>query len=317
MTSGGDAPGMNAAIRSVVRTALAHDVEVVSVHGGFEGLIDGHFSPMDAQSVSNIIHRGGTIIKTSRSDRFKLPQWRKKANDQLQKSGIEGLVIIGGNGSFAGAHAFCSEYTLPVIGVPKTIDNDVSGSDYTIGFDTACNTALEAIDKIRDTADAHNRLFFVEVMGRDAGHIALHCGISAGAEAIVIPEDAESTAELITDLEKGWKWNKSSLIVVVAEGAVKGGVMSLAEEVGKRFKNFEIRTTVLGHIQRGGNPSCFDRTLASLLGNEAVKLIMQGKTGLVTGLSNNKLTYTPFLKAANGNKKINKRLINIIKELSA
>lgn len=317
MTSGGDAPGMNAAIRAVVRTAMTHGINVVSVNGGFEGLIDGHFSSMDAQSVGNIIQRGGTIIKTSRSERFKLAEWRKKAHNELKSAGIEGLVIIGGNGSFAGAHAFCSEYAFPFIGIPKTIDNDVYGCDYTIGFDTACNTALEAIDKIRDTADAHNRLFFVEVMGRDAGYIALHCGISAGAEAIVIPEDTESVGDLIADLEKGWKRNKSSLIVVVAEGAVKGGVMALAAEVESRFKHFEIRTSVLGHIQRGGNPSCFDRTLASLLGNEAVKLIMQGKTDLVAGLSNNKLTYTPFLRAASSKKKINKRLINIIKELSS
>ncbi|PBQ30514.1 6-phosphofructokinase [Sphingobacteriaceae bacterium] len=317
MTSGGDAPGMNAAIRSVLRTALAHDLEVWSVHGGFEGLIDGNFSEMDSFSVSNIIQRGGTIIKTSRSERFKTQEGRKAAYYQLTKSGIDGLVIIGGNGSFAGAHAFCSEFPIPVIGVPKTIDNDVYGCDYTIGFDTACNTALEAIDKIRDTADAHNRLFFVEVMGRDAGHIALQCGLAAGAEAILIPEDKNSISDLTACLEKGWKRNKSSLIVVVAEGAVKGGVMALAAELEDRFKHYEIRTAVLGHIQRGGNPSCFDRTLASLLGNEAVKEMMQGKTGFVVGVSNNRLMYTPFLKAATGRKKINKRFVNIIKELSS
>jgi len=317
MTSGGDAPGMNAAIRSVLRTALAHDLEVMSVHGGFEGLIDGNFSTMDSFTVSNIIQRGGTIIKTSRSERFKTTEGRKTAYDQLKKTGIEGLVIIGGNGTFAGAHAFCSEFHIPVVGIPKTIDNDVYGCDYTIGFDTACNTALEAIDKIRDTADAHNRLFFVEVMGRDAGYIALHCGISAGAEAILIPEDKDSIAGLIACLERGWKRKKSSLIVIVAEGAVKGGILNLAAEVEKKFKHYEIRTTVLGHIQRGGNPSCFDRTLASLLGNEAVKVIMQGRTGLVIGMRNNRLSYTPFLKAAMGRKKINKRFENIIKELSA
>lgn len=317
MTSGGDAPGMNAAMRAVVRTAKNNNLKVLAINGGYEGMINGDFQEMDAGSVSNIIQRGGTILKTSRSERFKEKKWRTIAFQQLKKEKIEGVIIIGGNGSFAGADIFTSEFTIPFIGVPKTIDNDVYGTDYAIGFDTAINTSLEAIDKIRDTANSHHRLFFVEVMGRDAGFIALHCGISAGAEAILIPEIKNNMDDLIAKLEKGWQRKKSSLIVVVAEGAVKESVTEIAEIVKKKFNHYETKICILGHIQRGGAPSCFDRLLASQLGNEAVKILLDGKQNVVVGLKNNVLNYTPFKKASSGKHKIDKKLIDIANELSS
>lgn len=317
MTSGGDAPGMNAAMRAVVRTAKNNNLKVLAINGGYEGMINGDFQEMDAGSVSNIIQRGGTILKTSRSERFKEKKWRTIAFQQLKKEKIEGVIIIGGNGSFAGADVFTSEFTIPFIGVPKTIDNDVYGTDYAIGFDTAINTSLEAIDKIRDTANSHHRLFFVEVMGRDAGFIALHCGISAGAEAILIPEIKNNMDDLIAKLEKGWQRKKSSLIVVVAEGAVKESVIEIAEIVKKKFNHYETKICILGHIQRGGAPSCFDRLLASQLGNEAVKILLDGKRNLVVGLKNNVLNYTSFKKASSGKHKIDKKLIDIANELSS
>lgn len=317
MTSGGDAPGMNAAMRAVVRTAKNNNLKVLAINGGYEGMINGDFQEMDAGSVSNIIQRGGTILKTSRSERFKEKKWRTIAFQQLKKEKIEGVIIIGGNGSFAGADVFTSEFTIPFIGVPKTIDNDVYGTDYAIGFDTAINTSLEAIDKIRDTANSHHRLFFVEVMGRDAGFIALHCGISAGAEAILIPEIKNNMDDLIAKLEKGWQRKKSSLIVVVAEGAVKESVIEIAEIVKKKFNHYETKICILGHIQRGGAPSCFDRLLASQLGNEAVKILLDGKRNVVVGLKNNVLNYTSFKKASSGKHKIDKKLIDIANELSS
>lgn len=317
MTSGGDAPGMNAAMRAVVRTAKNNNLKVLAINGGYEGMINGDFQEMDAGSVSNIIQRGGTILKTSRSERFKEKKWRTIAFQQLKKEKIEGVIIIGGNGSFAGADVFTSEFTIPFIGVPKTIDNDVYGTDYAIGFDTAINTSLEAIDKIRDTANSHHRLFFVEVMGRDAGFIALHCGISAGAEAILIPEIKNNMDDLIAKLEKGWQRKKSSLIVVVAEGAVKESVTEIAEIVKKKFNHYETKICILGHIQRGGAPSCFDRLLASQLGNEAVKILLNGKRNVVVGLKNNTLNYTDFKKASSGKHKIDKKLIDIANELSS
>lgn len=317
ITSGGDAPGMNAAIRAVVRTAINNNIKILAVNGGYEGMIDGDFKEIDAGSVSNIIHRGGTIIKTSRSERFKQRKWRSIAYQKLKKANIDGVIVIGGNGSFAGADIFTSEFDIPFIGVPKTIDNDVYGTDNAIGFDTALNTALEAIDKIRDTANSHHRLFFVEVMGRDLGFIALHCGISAGAEAILIPESKNNINDLISKLEKGWKRNKSSLIVIVAEGAVKGGVAVIAEAVKKKFDRYDIRISVLGHIQRGGNPSCFDRLLASRLGNEAVRSLLKGRQNVVIGQKNNIMSFTPFKQASNIKHKIDLKLLNMAYELSA
>lgn len=316
ITSGGDAPGMNAAIRSVVRTAINRKLKVLAVNGGYEGMIEGSFIEMDAGSVSGIIHRGGTIIKTSRSERFKEKEWREKAFQQLKKEKIDGVVIIGGNGSFAGAEVFTTEYNIPFIGIPKTIDNDIYGTDYAIGFDTAINTALEAIDKIRDTANSHQRLFFVEVMGRDLGFIALHCGIACGAEAILVPESKTNINDLIARLEKGWKRKKESLIVVVAEGAVKGGVMEIVDKVKENFDHYDIRVSVLGHVQRGGNPSCFDRLLASRFGNEAVMALLEGKQNIVVGLKDNKTNYISFGRASSGKHGINHKLIGLANELS-
>jgi 6-phosphofructokinase 1 len=316
MTSGGDAPGMNAAIRAVVRTAINKGLKVLAINGGYEGMIEGDFIEMDAGSVSNIIQRGGTIIKTSRSERFREKKWREVAFKQLKKEKIDGVIIIGGNGSLAGADTFTSEFNIPFIGVPKTIDNDVYGTDYAIGFDTATNTALDALDKIRDTANSHHRLFFVEVMGRDLGFIALHCAISAGAEAILVPECKTNMNDLLTKLEKGWKRHKSSMIVVVAEGAVKGGIMEIADKVKEKFNHFDIRVSILGHIQRGGNPSCFDRLLASRLGNEVVKTLLKDKQNIMVGLKNNRMTYTSFKEAATRKHIIDKNLMKMADELS-
>jgi 6-phosphofructokinase 1 len=316
MTSGGDAPGMNAAIRAVVRTAINAGLRVLAISGGYEGMIEGDFKEMDAGSVSNIIHKGGTIIKTSRSARFLEKKWRQIAFKQLKKAKIDAVIIIGGNGSLSGANAFTAEFNIPFIGVPKTIDNDIVGTDLAIGFDTATNTALDAIDKIRDTANSHHRLFFVEVMGRDLGFIALYSGIAAGAEAILVPECKTNMDDLFSRLEQGWKRCKSSMIVVVAEGAVEGGVMEIANKVKAKFDHYEIRVTILGYIQRGGNPSCVDRVLASRLGNEAVKILLEGKQNVMVGLKNNRMSYTSFSKASSGKNKINTSLLDIANELS-
>ena len=316
IVSGGDAPGINAAIRAVVRTAFQNNLKVIAVDGGYDGAIEGNFTSMDVHSVSGIIHRGGTIIKTTRSEKFKSKKWRKVAYRQLQRANIDGVILIGGNGSFAGANVFTSEFDMPFIGIPKTIDNDVYGTDFSIGFDTATNTALDAIDRIRDTADSHHRLFFLEVMGRDLGFIALHCGIGAGAEAILVPEIKTNVDDLIAKLEMGWKRNKSSLIVVIAEGAVKGGVIKVAEKVKARFGHYDIRISTLGHIQRGGNPSCSDRVLASRLGYQAVKAYIYGEKNVIVGIKNNKLIYTPFAKSFSGKQVINKDLLLMADELS-
>lgn len=317
MTSGGDAPGMNAAIRAVVRTAINNDLQVLAINGGYDGMMSGDFQEMNAGSVSNIMQRGGTIIKTSRSERFMEKKGRAIAYAQLKKAKINAVIVIGGNGSFAGADVFTSEFDIPFIGIPKTIDNDVYGTDYSIGFDTACNTALEAIDKIRDTANSHHRLFFVEVMGRDMGFIALHCGIACGAEVILVPEKKTNMRDLVAKLKAGWKRNKSSLIVVVAEGAIEGGIMALVDYIKIKFTQYEIRASILGHIQRGGNPSCFDRVLASRLGHEAVKMLLQGERNVIVGLKNDRLIYTSFKIASTRKHKINKTLIDVANELSA
>ncbi len=317
MTSGGDAPGMNAAIRAVVRTAINNDLKVLAINGGYDGMMSGDFQEMNAGSVSNIIQKGGTIIKTSRSERFMTKEGRAIAYAQLKKAKINAVIIIGGNGSFAGADVFTSEFDIPFIGIPKTIDNDVYGTDHSIGFDTACNTALEAIDKIRDTANSHHRLFFVEVMGRDMGFIALHCGIACGAEVILVPEKKTNMRDLVAKLKAGWRRNKSSLIVVVAEGAVEGGIMALVDYIKIKFTQYEIRTSILGYIQRGGNPSCFDRILASRLGHEAVQMFLEGEQNVIVGLKNDKHIYTSFKIASTRKHKINKRLIDVAKELSA
>ncbi|MEM6804842.1 MAG: 6-phosphofructokinase, partial [Bacteroidota bacterium] len=267
-TSGGDAPGMNACVRAVVRTCIYHGIEVWGIRRGYEGMIESDFVKMDASSVSNIIQRGGTILKSSRSDRFRTVEGRKKAFKNLKKAGIEGMVAIGGDGTFAGARAFSSEHPIPIVGAPGTIDNDLYGTDFTIGYDTALNTAMEGIDKIRDTADSHSRIFFVEVMGRDAGFIALNSGIAAAAEAVLIPEEETIIEDIIKKLEQGRQ--KDSNIIVVAEGDDAGGAFEVAKKVEEKY-DYQTRVVVLGHIQRGGSPTCADRVLASRMGMAAVE----------------------------------------------
>ncbi len=311
-TSGGDSPGMNAAIRSVVRTCAYLNVEVSAIYRGYQGMIEGDFVPFNARSVNNIINKGGTILKTARCDAFRTPEGRKKAHEQLVKAGIDGFIVIGGDGSFRGASIFHKEYNFPVIGIPGTIDNDIFGTQYTLGFDTALNTVVEAIDKIRDTASSHSRLFFVEVMGRDVGHIALNAGVAAGAEEILIPEQNLGLERLLDSLKRSKKSGKSSSIVVVAEGDKTGkSVFELKEYVETHLPIYDVRVSVLGHIQRGGVPSAFDRVLASRMGVKAVESILNGKTNLMVGIMENEIVLTPIDEAIKGTTKIDRELIRV------
>lgn len=293
LTSGGDAPGMNAAIRAVVRAAIYYDLQVTGILRGYEGLVHGDFIEMDRKSVANIIQRGGTILKTARSDAFRTKEGREQAYQQLLKHNVDGLIVIGGDGTFTGASLFTTEFDFPIIGLPGTIDNDLQGTDFTIGYDTAINTVVNAVDKIRDTAESHDRLFIVEVMGRDSGLIALRSGIGVGAEAILIPEANMGVEGLITRLETGRK-DKASKIVVVAEGDEAGGAFNVGEVLKKRFPNYDIRISVLGHIQRGGKPSCMDRVLASRFGVAAVEGLLNGQSGVMVGQVNRELVFTRF-----------------------
>ena len=312
LTSGGDSPGMNAAIRSVVRTCAYMKINCVAVYRGYQGMIEGDFKAMDARSVNNIINKGGTILKSARCEEFKTEEGRKKAYNQLVAEGIDALVIIGGDGSFTGAMIFNREFGFPVIGIPGTIDNDIFGTTYTIGFDTALNTVVEAIDKIRDTASSHNRLFFIEVMGRDVGHIALNAGVGAGAEEILIPEENRGLDRLLESLKKSKKSGKSSSIVIVAEGDKSGkNVFELKEYVEDNLPIYDVRVSVLGHMQRGGSPSCYDRVLASRMGVKAVESLMEGKTNLMVGIQDNTLILTPIEKAIKGHTKMDKELIRV------
>src|SRR5690554_589175 len=312
LTSGGDAPGMNAAIRAVVRTCAYHQVECVGVYRGFEGLIDGDFKELDARSVKNLINRGGTFLKSARSPEFRTLDGRKTAYNNLKKDNVDALVVIGGDGSFAGASIFSNEFNFPVVGIPGTIDNDIKGTDFTIGYDTALNTVVEAIDKIRDTANSHNRLFLVEVMGRDAGDIALNSGIGAGAEEILIPEEEMGVERLLASLKRSREAGKSSSIVVVAEGDQIGkNINAVADYLNKNLPEYDVRVTVLGHIQRGGAPSCYDRVLASRLGVGAVDALMQGKSHIMVGIKHKKITRVPFDVAIHIKKKIDKELIRV------
>ena len=311
-TSGGDSPGMNAAIRSVVRTCAYMKIDCMGIYRGYQGMIEGDFKPMDARSVNNIINKGGTILKSARSMEFQTKEGRKKAYDQLQAAGIDGLVVIGGDGSFTGALIFHKEYNVPIIGIPGTIDNDIFGTTYTLGFDTALNTVVEVIDKIRDTASSHNRLFFVVVMGRDVGHIALNAGVGAGAEEILIPEENLGLERLLESLKRSKASGKSSSIVVVAEGDKTGkNVFELKEYVEEHLPIYDCRVSVLGHMQRGGSPSCFDRVLASRMGVRAVEALLEGKSSLMVGIQDNKITLTPISKAIKGHTKIDKELMRV------
>lgn len=307
---------MNACIRAVVRTAIHEGLRVVGVRRGYEGMIEGDFLEMNSGSVSDIIHRGGTILKTARSQRFRTEEGRKVAADHLRRLGIDGLVAIGGDGTCAGAKVLYAEHGMPCIATPGTIDNDLYGTDYTIGFDTAINTAVNAIDKIRDTAASHNRLFFVEVMGRDAGFIALNSGIAGGAEAILIPETKTDVEALIELLERGWNRKKTSSIIVVAEGDEAGGAFAIAEKVKARLSHYDARVTVLGHIQRGGTPTCMDRVQASELGHAAVKALLAGKHSLLLGKMKGQISETPFDLAIKQHNAVNPTLLELVKVLS-
>lgn len=312
LTSGGDSPGMNAAIRSVVRTCAYMKIDCVAIYRGYQGMIEGDFKNMDARSVNNIINKGGTILKSARCEEFRTKEGRKKAYNQLIAEGIDSLVVIGGDGSFTGALIFNQEFDFPIIGIPGTIDNDIFGTTFTIGFDTALNTVVDAIDKIRDTASSHNRLFFIEVMGRDAGHIALNAGVGAGAEEVLIPEEDRGLERLLESLKKSKKSGKSSSIVIVAEGDKTGkNIFELKEYVEEHLPIYDVRVSVLGHMQRGGAPSCYDRVLASRMGVKAVESLMEGKTSLMVGIMDNKLILTPIEKAIKGHTEMDKELIRV------
>ena len=316
MTSGGDAPGMNACIRAVVRTCSYYHKEVVGIKQGYQGLIDGQFIKMRARSVGNIIHRGGTMLKSARCEGFRTKEGRKAAWENLQEKGLDALVVIGGNGSFAGAHQFYQEYKLPIIGIPATIDNDLSGTDYSIGYDTATNTVVHAIDQIRDTAASHGRLFLIEVMGRDSGFIALHSGLAVGAEAMVIPESTYSLNDLVRVLDRNWKSSKSFSLVIVAEAGESGRTFKIAEELSEKLDYYDTNVTNLGHIQRGGNPSCFDRVLSSRLGVAAVEGLLEGKKDVMAGVLNNKVCFSPLAEAIANIQHADEDLIRIAQILS-
>lgn len=316
LTSGGDSPGMNAAIRAVVRTGIYNKLEVFGVMRGYNGMIEDDIFKMESRNVANIIQRGGTILKCARSDEFREYAGREIAYRNLRKRGIEALVVIGGDGSFKGAQTFSNEFDIPCIGLPGTIDKDIAGTDFTIGFDTAVNTAVDAIDKIRDTADAHDRLFIVEVMGRDAGYIALHSGIATGAENILIPETKTDIEELIDSLSEKEKRRKLVNLVVVAEGDEFGGGNEIARIVKQRLPNIDTRVCILGHIQRGGSPTCLDRLIASRMGYHAVESLIHGRYNVMVGIVNNKLYYTPLDHAVKAKQKLSAQWLKIVKILA-
>jgi len=312
MTSGGDAPGMNAAIRAVVRSCAYYSLSCVGIYRGYEGLIEDDLIDLSARSVHNIVNKGGTILKSARSKAFRTKEGRQKAYENLVEREVDAMVVIGGDGSFTGAVLFNEEFDFPVIGIPGTIDNDIFGTSHTLGYDTALNTAVDAIDKIRDTASSHNRLFFVEVMGRDAGFIALNAGVGAGAEEILIPEEDLGLDRMLESLERSRRAGKSSSIVVVAEGDKSGkNVYELASYVEENLPEYDVRVSVLGHMQRGGSPSCFDRVLASRLGVKAVELLLDGKTNLMVGLKDNAVISTDIKVAISGGHSINYELLRI------
>jgi 6-phosphofructokinase len=316
LTSGGDAPGMNAAIRGVTRTAVFNGLEVVGIKQGYKGMINKDFVNLTASSVSDIIQRGGTILKTARCEEFRTPEGREKAYNNLKEEKIDGVVVIGGDGSFTGARLFNEEHDIPFVGVPGTIDNDIYGTDYTIGYDTALNTVVEAVDKIRDTADAHNRMFFVEVMGAEAGFIALYSGIATGAEAILIPETGGENRDLKKLIQQGNSRKKTSNIIIVAEGDEGGGAFAIAEKVKDDFKDYDIRVSILGHLQRGGSPSAIDRVNASRLGHAAVEALLDDQKSVMVGLSNGEITLVSFRRAVKLHKDVNRHLIDLARILS-
>lgn len=316
LTSGGDAPGMNAAIRATVRAGFFYNMEMYGIYRGYEGMISNDIKKLESKHIYHVLERGGTFLKSARSEGFRTVEGRKKAYENLVKHGIDALVIIGGDGSLTGAHLFYNEYGIPSIGIPGTIDNDLAGTDLTIGFDTACNTAIEAIDKIRDTATSHDRLFFIEVMGRDAGFIAINAGIGSAAAATLIPEKKMPIERLVERLKARTAQLKQSNIVIVAEGGKSGGAVEIASKIKKQLPYYDIKVTILGHLQRGGAPSALDRVLASKLGVAAVEGLLQGKYDVMAGIINNKIVYTPIAKAIVGHKEVDEDDFRVAKILS-
>ena len=316
LTSGGDAPGMNAAIRAVTRAAIYNGLRVKGIYRGYRGLITGEIQEFKSQNVSNIIQLGGTILKTARCKEFLTPEGRAVAYETMRKEEIDALVVIGGDGSLSGARIFAQEYDVPCIGLPGTIDNDLYGTDTTIGYDTALNTIVEAVDKIRDTATSHERLFFVEVMGRDAGFLALNGAIAAGAEAAIIPEFSTEVDQLEEFIKSGFSKSKSSSIVIVAESELTGGAMHYADRVKNEYPQYDVRVTILGHLQRGGSPSAHDRILASRLGAASIDALMEGQRNVMIGVEHDQVVYVPFTKAIKNDKPINRELVQVLRELS-
>ena len=316
LTSGGDAPGMNAAIRAVTRAAIFNGWKVKGIYRGYEGLINNEIKDFTSESVSNTIQRGGTVLKTARSDDFMTVEGRQKAYDNMKANNIDALIVIGGNGSLAGAQIFAQEHDVPCIGLPGTIDNDLYGTDSTIGYDTALNTIVECVDKIRDTATSHDRIFFVEVMGRDAGFLAQNSAIAAGAEAAIIPEDQTDVDQLGQFISRGFRKSKNSSIVIVSESKKDGGAMYYANRVRNEYPQYDVRVTILGHLQRGGKPSAVDRILASRLGVAAIEALNEGQRNVMIGISNDRIVYVPFSKAIKIDKPIDKELINVLNVLS-
>ena len=316
LTSGGDAPGMNAAIRAVTRSAIYNGLKVKGIYRGYKGLITGEIKEFKTENVSNIIQLGGTILKTARCQEFKTPEGRQIAYETMQKEGIDALIVIGGDGSLTGARLLAQEYDIPCIGLPGTIDNDLVGTDTTIGYDTALNTILDAVDKIRDTATSHERLFFVEVMGRDAGFLALNGAIASGAEAAIIPEFNTEVDQLEEFINNGFRKSKNSSIVLVAESEITGGAMHYAERVKNEFPQYDVRVSILGHLQRGGRPTAHDRIIASRMGVASIEALMEGQRNVMIGIENDQIVYVPFTKAIKNDKPIDRELVNVLHELS-
>ena len=316
LTSGGDAPGMNAAIRAVTRSAIYNGLKVKGIYRGYKGLITGEIKEFKTENVSNIIQLGGTILKTARCQEFRTPEGRQIAYETMHREGIDALIIIGGDGSLTGARLLAQEFDVPCIGLPGTIDNDLFGTDTTIGYDTALNTILDAVDKIRDTATSHERLFFVEVMGRDAGFLALNGAIAAGAEAAIIPEFNTEVDQLEEFINNGFRKSKSSSIVLVAESEITGGAMHYAERVKNEYPQYDVRVTILGHLQRGGRPTAHDRIIASRMGVASIQALMEGQRNVMIGIENDQIVYVPFAKAIKNDKPIDRELVNVLNELS-
>ena len=316
LTSGGDAPGMNAAIRAVTRTAIFNGIRVKAIYRGSRGLITDEITEFQTQNVSNIIQQGGTILKTARCEEFKTFEGRKQAYETMVKEGIDALVVIGGDGTFTGARIFAQEFNVPIVGIPGTIDNDLYGTDSTVGYDTALNTIIDAVDKIRDTASSHERLFFIEVMGRDAGFLALNSAIASGAEAAIIPERETQVDQLAELIKNGFRKSKNSSIVIVAESEITGGAAGLAERMRREYPEYDVRVTILGHIQRGGSPSAYDRILASRMGVAAIDALLDEQRSIMIGIVNDEIVHVPFTKAIKDDKPLNEKLLGVLQILS-